>query len=701
MAKANLIFTNFSAGEYSPRLYGRVDTDSYFQSCRTLVNAIMVSQGGGADRRPGTKFAANGKHDSKKVRLISFEHKNGSYVLEIGDSYTRFYKYNPTTDEGEQIENGGSPYEVATQWAEADLPGLKYAQTKDALYIVHPDYAPTKITTTGDTNWTVNNAVDWGTDNPGFNDANKRPRAIGFYQQRLVLAYSHNEPQRIWLSNVGNPEDFSTGNFLNYQVYHNKRMAIMWLTGKQEINWGAGNAEGVLIGGAGGISDSNYDLSVQTGCGSADIQGVMVGDQVLYVQKGTKRVRAFQYSQSTERWKSYDLTIYADHITGSGIVETALQINPDTVLWCVRSDGVLAGLTLENDYGVMGWHRQITDGASGKVESIAIIPGGTEDMIWIAVQRTVNSVTKRFIEYLMPRDFGSDQKDCYFVDCGITNDEGTAKNVTGVTQDHPTKVTAPGHSFVADDKVKFKNIEGSEELNGQVWTVQNPAGDTFELKETDDYSDWDSGITYYEGNIVKYGTKNYIALQESTNKQPDVETDYWALWPTTYTSGGTVEKVVNEVSGLDHLEGEIVDILADGATHPQKTVASGKVTLDRYANKIHVGLHYNSDIQPMRLEGGGMYGTAQGKIKSINRITIRFYKTLGCKIGPDADHLRLIVFRKGSDPMDSPPPLYTGDKEKVFNSGWDKEGNIYIRQDQPLPMSILAIMPEVVISDAI
>jgi hypothetical protein len=667
-----------------------------------MENMIMVSQGG-ADRRPGTRYVATGKTAGKKVRLIPFDKGTSVYVLEFGHNYIRVYKNH------QQIEDAGAPVEIVTTYAEDDLFELKYAQTEDALYVVHRDYAPAKITNTDDVTWTFDQAVAWG--EPDFNTANKRPAAIAFYQQRLIFASSNNKPQTIWCSNVGNPEDFSAGNYLEFKVYHHKRVQIEWLAGKKEVTFGATSAEGVLQGGEGGLNNNNYNISVQDGAGCSQVQGHLVGNQVVFVQRGGRRVRLLQYNESQQTWETVDATFFAGHITGTGIVEAALQINPDTILWCVRSDGVLAALTLEPKYGVSGWHRHLTD---GEIESVCVIPNNAavpdynseanEDEIWISVKRTIGGNVYRYIEYFIPRSF-SDQTDqqsyCFFVDSGITTVMAGSGPVLGLDRDVPlTVVTSGGHGFDNGDKVRLSGLGGATELNGQVFTVENVDVTTFKLAETDDYTAWDGDTEYYIGHIVKYGTKLYIALQDSLDKQPDTETDYWKQWPSALTSSGTALEVTQSVTGLEHLEWETVDILADGGTHAQKDVdTGGVVTLDRYAHVIVVGLPYISYLEPMRLEVGGTKGTSQGKPKRISSIVIRFFKTLGCKVGPNANDLRIITFRRGSDSMDSPPPLYTGDKRVTFPSIWNANGDICLVQDQPLPMSVVAIIPDVITND--
>ena len=136
-------------------------------------------------------------------------------------------------------------------------------------------------------------------------------------------------------------------------------------------------------------------------------------------------------------------------------------------------------------------------------------------------------------------------------------------------------------------------------------------------------------------------------------------------------------------------------MLTNGAAHPNRVVTGGSISLQVSATTVQVGLGYVSDLKTNRIEAGaGDGGTSQGKTKRINKCTFRFYNTLGAKAGPSADHLDELEFRFGSSLMDAPPPLYTGDMLLEWPSGYDFDGYIMIRQDQPLPMTLVAIMPQ-------
>jgi hypothetical protein len=153
------------------------------------------------------------------------------------------------------------------------------------------------------------------------------------------------------------------------------------------------------------------------------------------------------------------------------------------------------------------------------------------------------------------------------------------------------------------------------------------------------------------------------------------------------------------IIGLDHLEGETVDILADGAVHPSRVVVGGQITLQYGASVVTIGLPYVSDLEPMRIEAGSQDGTAQGKRKRIHALVVRLWRSLGMKIGPDANSLTPVYFRTSDDPMNEAPAFFSGDKRTLFRGGYRRKGTMLIRQDQPLPLTVLAIIPQLVTND--
>ena len=156
---------------------------------------------------------------------------------------------------------------------------------------------------------------------------------------------------------------------------------------------------------------------------------------------------------------------------------------------------------------------------------------------------------------------------------------------------------------------------------------------------------------------------------------------------------------VTNISGLAHLEGQTVSVLADGATHPDKVVSSGSITLERAASKVKVGLSYTSLLQTMRIDAGSQNGTSQSKTKRIYEITARLYESIGVEIGPDLANMERIPFRSSANAMDSGINVFTGDKEIEFRGNYETDGFIFVRQTQPLPLTILSLYPKLQTND--
>lgn len=732
------ILTAFNAGELSPQVGGRLDLDKYVMGCEKMENFFCRAHGG-AQRRPGSYFLAEVKTSAKWTRLIPFQFNTAqAYMLEFGDQYVRFFMdYSPVTV-------SGAVYEIASPYLEEDIWDIRFVQDSDIMYLTHPLYPVYKLSRFADDSWTLEavefidgpyldendtettldpgattgtgidlvasadlfeaghvgayfrikystawgyckivyvtdarNAVcdiieDFGAHTAtaewregAWSDVQGYPSVCAFHEQRLILANSPWNPQTIWASASGDYEDFTPGALdddpYTYTIVEKEVNAIRWLSQMGQIIVGTSGGEARLGPQDSGtpVTPSSAKVSFQSFFGSAPLPAVATGNAILFWEgRGHpdnygERLRELSYKFETDSFDGVDLTVMSDHITRGGIVDHALQKYPFNILWCVRWDGTLIGLTYDRSQQVVGWHRHPMD---GYVESVAVIPGETQDDLYMVVVRTVGGALKRYIEVLEDYDWGDDQADCFFVDCGMSY-IGAEKDITGATKADPVVITSDAHGYSNGDHVKISEVVGMTELNGLEVVVTNKTDDTFECYKTD-------------------GTKlNGTAF-------------------TTYASGGVSTKMAITLTGLDHLIGETVDVLADGAVHPQVVVTgAGEVVLQWYVCKAHVGIHYESILTTMELEGGSREGVSQAKQKRVHEVAARFYNTLGGKIGTDETSLEQIVFRTSGDLYNNPPPLFTGDKTVSVPADWEDSAKITIVQDQPLPMTALALLP--------
>ncbi len=570
MARVHPFQSNFTAGELSPRLEGQVDFKKYFNGCSELTNMIVYPHGG-ATRRGGMYFVSEVKDSTKEVRIVPFEFNvTQSYVLEFGNLYIRFYK-----DNG-QIQSGAAAYEIATPYLEAELTELHFAQSADVMYICHSNHAPRKLSRTGHTSWTLTTPTfQWNGSTP-WNVTNGYPRTVSFYEQRLFFAGTSAQPQTIWGSVTASYEDIRTGTnadaALEYAIATNKVNVIRWLQPSRDLIVGTGGGE-FKVGRPQGepLTPSNVMVTQQTTYGSWTIPPIQVGNAILFAQRARRKLREFSYQYQSDGYIAPDMTLLAEHITAGYLKDMDYQQEPDSIVWACTSTGSLLSMTYERPEDVVAWAEHKLGGTDVEVESVAVITNATQDQLWVSVKRTINGVSKRYIEYLDP------------------------------------------------------------ELNV------------------------DSGIS------------------------------------------GTVSTSTTSVGGLSHLEGETVNIVINDAVFPNAVVSGGSIAISvpvGWTNvPIEVGLGYTSVLKTMRVESGSQAGKAQGSKKRWNEVRVRLLDTTGVTINGDQ-----VPFRTSSTPMSSGIGLFTGDK-RVTNLGWDRDGIIEIRQEQPLPLTVLGIHGTLTVSD--
>ena len=593
----------------------------------------------------------SGTQDAK-VRLVPFEFSvTQPYIIEFGNLYIRFYK-----DNG-QIQSGGSSVEVVTPYVTADLPDLHFAQSADTLYIAHKSYSPRKLTRSSHTSWTLTNISFTGSTFPstfcggsagtGTDGNDKNPGAVTFFNQRLFWGGSNDDPQKIWGSEVASFESMDQGsagadNSVEFTLVANQVNAIQWLAESTDMLCGTLGGEFTITGGQDdNISPTNIKAVRQAGFGSNKVAPLNVGNLLLFNQRAGRKVRELVFSFDVDGYLAPDITLLAEHVSESGVVDMAYQQEEDTIVWACTADGVLIGCTYLRDQNVVAWHRHPVGGDMPVIESVAVIPSadGLRDELWISVKKRVNGVTKRFVEWLDPYVFADS---CLTLDNPVT--------ITGTTQANPVVVSAGSHGFLDGDLVDIKKVMGMTELNGNRYKVANKATNTFELTNQ---------TTGANINGTAFGA---------------------------YDSAGEVRKGVTTITGLAHLEGESVKIVGNGAVFPDKTVSGGSVTVSSAVSEAYVGQGFSGVMKPSRPEFGTPTGTSQGRKKRANQILVRLINTTGIKINGDQ-----IPFRSSSDAMGSPPAAFTGDK-KVMNLGYDRDGFVEIRQEQPLDFHVVAVI---------
>lgn len=557
------------------------------------------------------------------------------------------------------------------------------AVTGATYYIIYKDNAGAGIygfigRATG-TTFTDQNITAVKTDTPPngndpFVGAGNYPGAVGYYQQRLVFAGSDLSPQTVWMSKTGLFKNFG------YSIPNKDDDAITFTIASREVNrmrhlLGLRKLLGLTSGGEWTFSGADTGLTAKTiqasqegYDGSAIVQPVVVGNSAVYVQARGSRVSSFGYSINADGFAADDLTLFSAHLfRGKELTNVAYQKIPDSIVWYVRDDGILLGLTYLPEQQLVGWHWHDTDGF---VESIACVPEGQEDALYLLVRRTINGVQKRYIERMATRQITSIE-DAFFVDCGLTYDGRNAdasKTLTlsgGTTWGFPEVVTmtAVGHApFTAGSvgvnySLSLTTTDSNEDTTTDIVRVQV--------------------VGYTSSTVVT--VKLLIICPESLRAHAATD---WA-------------RQVKSLSGLGHLEGKTVSILADGSVHPQRVVTGGSVALQEYAGIAHVGLPYVSDMETLDLELKNANETVLDKKIAVTSLTVLVEESRGIMAGQDKNNL----YAQKTDRSEYEPPieLLTGQAEISISNDWQGKGRVFIRQADPLPLSVLAVIPEVTI----
>lgn len=740
------LLRSFAGGEIAPEMFGRLDLGKFQTGLQLALNFRTLAHGPAA-RRPGLYYANETQDSTQLSRLIPFVFSaTQAMIVELGNLTARFHNASGTVLEGAKAivsivgsvvtvnahgwatgddvfigtdfhritvtgantfttadrwgaatvavgTTASRVYTIVTPWASGDLAALTYTQSADVITIMSQSFAARELRRLAATNWTLTavsftptlaapsaglgvvatqptagaglnhtyvvtsvaadgvteslqstpvvganalnlqgnyNTVTWTavvgaaryyvyklrsgsygfigqttgttvvddniladttqtppTNTTSLNTAVSEYPATGtYFERRRWFAGTVNGPQNVWgtrsatdsnlTSSVPSRDDDS----LAFRIAAQQQNAIRHLVPLVDlVALTVGGEFRIFADGGPAITPGTLSIKPQAYSGAAAVQPALTSDSALYVQAQGSRVRELSYeANGFGYYRSTDVSLFAPHLfNGKQIKELAYARAPDQTLWAVRDDGVLLGLTHVRDQQVYGWHHHTTNGT---IESCAVIPESSEDVLYLIVRRTINGRTVRYIERMKSRLFVA-AADAFFVDSGLS----------------------------------------------------------------------------YSGA------------------------------PTT------------TITGLRHLEGQAVQVLADGAVVAGRTVVGGALTpvLDTAASKVHVGLGYNSDLQTLPAAYDGAPASGQGTMKNVSKVFLRVTQSSLVKAGPDFNRLTAYPARAVSDPYGSPPALRTGELDLAIGPSWNTDGSVCVRQDQPLPLTVLSLTTDTAI----
>ena len=424
--------------------------------------------------------------------------------------------------------------------------------------------------------------------NEPFGSAGNYPSTVGYYQQRQIFANTTNEPQTVFTTQVGyynsmrssvpsRADDAITFTIKNRQVNAVRHIvsldSLILLTSGSEYKVTEGQDQ-VLTPSTMGVRAQSYN-------GASWIPPVVVNDSVIYIQDRGSRFRDIKYDFASDKYAGGDLSLLAEHLFENyEIEELAYSQEPYGILWAVRDDGVLLGLTYQRDHQVFAWHHHVTD---GEFESVAVITEGNIDALYCTVKRVIDGVTTRYVERFESR-ITTSSSDVYCVDCGIT---------------------------------------------------------------------------------------------------------YTGVATTTIT-------------GLDHLDGETVRAVCDGAEVTGLVVSGGSVTLPRAASKVSIGLPFTPVIETLDVDTPTAMGSIRASDKSVSKVVMEVEDSRGGWVGPKLSDGSVSTMTEIKPRFDAdgygPIPLRTFKQEVFIDPQWGTSGGLRVEQRSAFPLTILTMIPTVDVS---
>lgn len=517
-----------------------------------------------------------------------------------------------------------------------------------------------------------------------FDAVGRYPSAVTYYQQRRLFAASSDRPETVWGSRTGDYANFTTsmplleddavswslvGRQVN-EVQHLvdlDRLRVFTTSGIHRIN---GDEAGTLKPTAIAPLQEGYN-------GASELSPINISTAILYVQARGTVVRDFR-PDAGEGQRDRDLTIFANHLfDGYTIVSWAYQEVPQSIVWAVRSDGALLSLTYLREHELWGWTRHDTDGA---FEQVIVVPEGHEDRVYVVVRREIDGDTVRYVERMAVRTITqlTDVKDLVFLDASLSYD--------GRAEAGDTIFLSGGTQWDQGETITVTRTLGG--------FVSGDIGNEVHVYDAD-------GALQFRVALETFSSGTVMTGRPSTTIPVAYRSTLLSNWG----------RAVDVLSGLAHLEGKDVAVFGDGAVlsspynqqdYPTVlTVEAGEITLPQPAAVVHVGLPYFADLETLDIDTASGPSVKTTKV-AINKVHLQLEASRGFWAGarPPSDD--------DTDPLEgleAPPmlemedaygvlELKTGTYTAVIEGRWNTNGRVFIRQPDPVPLTVLAAIPE-------
>lgn len=688
----------FTAGVLSPALHARVDLAKFASGLKQGRN-LFIHPHGGASNRPGLEFVSD-LHDGPVEgfgaprRLIPFQfNTEQSYVLELGNFYIRFYR------DGGRILSGGTQYSIVTPYSALDAQSIVYIQEADVMYLCHPLHAPRKLARLADDNWVLTSVTfvpniapptSLGISRPGNTSGDPDYQAT-VYRYRVSAVSRETGEESLTVGPIETTNDLSIAGGINQVTWVPNPAADRYIVYKED------NGVYGYIGGTGGnvFRDENItpDLADTPQTGRNPFVGAgnyprcaTFIEQRLAFASTINDPQAVWLSQSAS-YENFGTSRPAKASDAVTFRIKARQVNEIRALLAMRGLMVLSSAA--------EWV------VSGGSQSDAITPSaikidnhgyrGAAKVQPIQVGNTVLFAQNRGG---VVRDFSYE----------FAADAYTGKDLTIMARHlfEGREIVQWAYAQAPHSIVWCVLSDGSllsltymKEHDVWAWTEHESEADAL-FEDVVVISEGNEDVPYFVVNRAVTGGRRRYMERLHTRQMASVSDGFFVDSGLTYRGAPT-----STISGLAHLNGLQVVALSDGNVVRNLTVSGGSVTLPNPGSVVHIGLPMVATMETLPLDLGQVQGlgTVQGRQKSVSEVTLRVEDTRGIFIGPydgERDSQHLVEYRqRATEAWNEAIQLYTGFISITPPWDWNVNGSTVVKQFDPLPVTILAIAPDI------
>lgn len=724
MANVRNLQRSFSGGEVTPEFFGRIDDAKYGSGAAKMRNFIALPHGP-ATNRPGFAYVREVKDSTKATRLISFTFSTTqTFAIELGAGYFRFHTtgatllagspaaYNNATAYvvGDLVSSGGvsyyciaattgnappngtywyalpasGEYEIPNPYAEADLFDIHFVQSADVLTLVHPNYAPRELRRVAATNWQLTTI--------SFAAPIAAPTGVSATPSAVDTTYNFNYVvTALDADGVSESVASSAATCTNNLFTTGRINTIAWSAVSGASRYNVYKLSGGLHGYIGqttslSLVDDNITADISktppvydtafTGAGNYPAAVSYFEQRRAFAGTTNKPQNLWMTKSGTESSLSYSLPVRDDDRIAFRVAAREANV--------IRHIVPLGELVL------------LTSAAEWRVTSVntdALTPSSISmrPQSYIGANNVQPVIVNNNLLYAAAR--GGHVRE-------LAYNWQASGYITG-----DLSLRAP-HLFDGLNVVDMAFAKSPQPIAWFVSSNGKLLGLTYvPEQQVGAWHQHDTDGSFESCCVVAEGNEDalYAIVQREIDGNPVryVERMASRLFADQadaffVDSGATYDGAPADViSGLDHLEGKTVSILADGAVHPQRVVTAGSITLDIEAEKVQIGLPIEADLQTLPLAMALQDGSfGQGRYKNVSKAWLRVYRSSGIFVGPNADNL-VEAKQRTTEDYGVPPELKSEEVPVMLTPSWGDSGQVYIRQSDPLPLTIVSLTLEV------